>query len=184
MEKLVSFFVEGAPEGKGRARSVLNTPDPITGKRRVEFFRGKDAKGNVVKKRCHANILHRTPENTRNYEALIAIRAKAAMRSKLPVSAPVAVILIIKMPIPSSWPVWKRKLTLDGKVRPTVKPDSDNIAKAIYDGSNGIVWVDDMQIVEERKSKIYYPIPGVDVTVYVIDAYTAQISKKPTEKEK
>jgi len=180
MKKVVEFTVEGNPHGKGRARSTLNTPDPVTGKRRVNFFNKKLPNGQTVKQKCSANILHRTPEKTKNYEALVAIRAKAAMRSRLPLSGPVAVILVIKMPIPKSWPVWKRNMTLEGMIRPTVKPDSDNIAKAIYDGSNNIVWKDDMQIVEERKSKIYYPIPCVHVTVYALDAYPAQITSKPT----
>jgi len=38
---------------------------------------------------------------------------------------------------------------------PTVKPDLDNLEKALYDAGNGILWNDDSQIVTHTVSKYY-----------------------------
>ena len=32
---------------------------------------------------------------------------------------------------------------LEHRIRPTVKPDLDNVAKLIYDALNGVAWYDD-----------------------------------------
>lgn len=37
--------------------------------------------------------------------------------------------------------------------------------KAIFDGMNGVVWKDDVQVVEVRKRKRYAETPGVVVIV-------------------
>jgi Holliday junction resolvase RusA-like endonuclease len=50
-------------------------------------------------------------------------------------------------------------------VHPTVKPDIDNIAKAIADGGNGVVWADDKQIVRLTTLKRYGETPCVRVRV-------------------
>ena len=46
-----------------------------------------------------------------------------------------------------------------------VKEHADNVLKAVKDGMNGIVWVDDAQAVEYRISKRYSTAPGVCVSV-------------------
>lgn len=37
---------------------------------------------------------------------------------------------------------------LEHRIRPTVKPDLDNVAKLIYDALNGVAWYDDNAIVD------------------------------------
>lgn len=55
---------------------------------------------------------------------------------------------------------------LAGTVRPTKKPDCDNIAKAILDALNGIAYHDDSQIVTLAVEKWYTPDePCVIVTI-------------------
>jgi Holliday junction resolvase RusA-like endonuclease len=54
---------------------------------------------------------------------------------------------------------------LDGIVRPTKKPDFDNIGKIICDALNKIAYDDDSQIVEANIYKVYADIPRVEVTL-------------------
>lgn len=45
----------------------------------------------------------------------------------------------------------KRKV----RERPSVKPDLDNLTKAVKDSGNGILWKDDSQIVQIEAEKLY-----------------------------
>jgi len=51
------------------------------------------------------------------------------------------------VPIPRSMPKYKRALALEGKLRPTTKPDLDNLIKHLKDCANEILWSDDKQVV-------------------------------------
>ncbi|WP_279284564.1 RusA family crossover junction endodeoxyribonuclease [Clostridium sporogenes] len=50
-----------------------------------------------------------------------------------------------------------------GIVRPTIKPDVDNIAKVILDSLNGLAYKDDKQIIFCSISKWYGENPKVEV---------------------
>jgi Holliday junction resolvase RusA-like endonuclease len=41
------------------------------------------------------------------------------------------------------------------RMHPTVKPDVLNLAKAIEDAGNGILWLDDAQLCDVRSIKVY-----------------------------
>lgn len=57
---------------------------------------------------------------------------------------------------------WKM---LSGEIRPTKKPDYDNISKAVCDALNGLAYKDDAQIVDAHCHKVYGEIPMVIVTI-------------------
>ena len=57
----------------------------------------------------------------------------------------------------------KKEAKLSGKIRPTVKPDNDNIAKSVLDALSGLAYGDDKKIVELKVRKYY----GVEPYVYV-----------------
>lgn len=59
------------------------------------------------------------------------------------------------MPVPKSFSKKKRLQALTDQIRPTVKPDCDNIAKNINDALNGIAYPDDKQIVSLCVNKHY-----------------------------
>lgn len=134
---MIAFEVPGPPIGKGRPRA----------------FR----MGNSV--RMH------TPEKTANYESLVKLAARMAMKGAGLMAFPVALSLIVLHPIPKSWSKRRQEAALAGTERPTTKPDADNVAKAVADACNGIVWVDDAQVVELHVSKRYSATPGVMVEV-------------------
>ena len=134
---MIAFEIQGPPIGKGRPRAF-----------RI---------GNSV--RMH------TPEKTASYESLVKLAARMAMKSAAPMAFPVALSLIVLHPIPKSWSKRRQEAALAGTERPTTKPDADNVAKVIADACNGVVWVDDAQVVELHVSKRYSATPGVMVEV-------------------
>lgn len=75
-----------------------------------------------------------TPERTKNYEQLVALCASIAYAGDV-LACPVAVTI---------------DLHLYGKRR----IDVDNCAKSILDGMNGIVYIDDNQVVDLRVRKL------------------------------
>ncbi len=106
-----------------------------------------------------------TPQRTVNYESLVALAAQEAMRGKDIVTGPVKLALVAAVPVAKSWPKKRREAALEGREMPTGKPDIDNMVKAIADGMNGVVWVDDAQIVTLAVQKVYSETPGVAVFV-------------------
>ena len=106
-----------------------------------------------------------TPAKTVAYEGLIAMAAKQAMGGLDLLEGPCMVSMDIVCQIPSSWSAKKQQQAANGSIRPVTKPDIDNVEKAVFDGCNGVVWKDDVQVVEVRKSKRYGVTPGVTVVI-------------------
>ncbi|WP_407059252.1 RusA family crossover junction endodeoxyribonuclease (plasmid) [Ralstonia syzygii subsp. celebesensis] len=106
-----------------------------------------------------------TPEPTARYENLVKLAATQAMAGQPPIEGPVELWLDINLQIPASWSKKRQQQAAAGHVAATKKPDADNVLKAVKDGMNGIVWVDDAQAVEYRISKRYSASPGVLVSV-------------------
>lgn len=59
----------------------------------------------------------------------------------------------------------KRAAKLANEIRPTKKPDLDNVFKAIADGLNNIAYHDDSQIVGCSVEKYFSEEPRVEVTI-------------------
>jgi Holliday junction resolvase RusA-like endonuclease len=106
-----------------------------------------------------------TPQKTKDYESLVMDSASEAMGASEPLETPVKIFIHIRMPIPASYSKRMRQDCLDQLIRPVKKPDWDNVAKAITDALNGIVYVDDCQIVDAHVTKRYSDVAGVDVIV-------------------
>lgn len=137
----LAFTVPGEPQGKGRARV------------------GKSFGG-------HARMF--TPAKTVAYEGLVAMAAQQVMADTGPFSCALAVEIESVHTIPASWSKKRREGALQGLAAHTSKPDIDNIAKAVADGGNGVVWVDDRQIARLTVIKRYGEVPAVHVRVAVL----------------
>jgi Holliday junction resolvase RusA-like endonuclease len=87
------------------------------------------------------------------------------MGQRLPTKRAVACHLWIYRPIQQSESKHRRDLKASGFIRPTVKPDVDNVFKAVTDACTGIVWHDDNQIVEAHIVKQYSDRPRVVLEV-------------------
>lgn len=138
----------GPPIGKGRPRFRWVAPNPVT--RRPGFV--------------HVY----TPKETELVQQALAWKGKAAMRGRLVLECPLAVMLYAMMPVPRSWPNKKRDAALSGAIFHTSTPDGDNIFKLAADGLNGIIWKDDKQIVRHMVVKEYAEQPGLIVEVYTL----------------
>ena len=111
-----------------------------------------------------------TPENTRRYEKRIKqVAALEVLRQGWQITdKAVSVSICARFPIPESWTKRKKLMALSGDLHPVKKPDSDNITKAVLDAMNGIVYNDDVQVIDVRVIKQYCTtgqVPGVDVLV-------------------
>jgi Holliday junction resolvase RusA-like endonuclease len=105
-----------------------------------------------------------TPVRTAAYEQALGYMALQAMRGKKPLTEAVRVVVRAFMPIPKSWPLSERKRAIVNAIRPTGKPDCDNILKML-DALNKIVWLDDAQIVSAEIHKIYSSRPHLVIEV-------------------
>ena len=54
---------------------------------------------------------------------------------------------------------------LEGKIRPILAPDDDNIAKICRDALNGVAYADDKQIVDGIQRKFYSELPRVVIEI-------------------
>lgn len=115
-----------------------------------------------------------TPPETRAYEERLAWAARAAMRGAEPLEGPLVVAVLARFAPPESWSGAKKSRALRGLVRPTGKPDADNVLKAL-DALNKIVWADDAQIVEATVKKIYAAAPGLLVRVWRLEEGLADL---------
>ena len=106
-----------------------------------------------------------TPAKTAEYESEIEVMARAAMGSSPPLETPVAVFCYVQVPTPSGLSKTRTKACLDGLERPTKRPDLDNIVKAYLDGMNGVVYLDDKQVVSLHCTKTYGAVGVVNILV-------------------
>lgn len=136
MKDIKFFMIPGEPTGKGRPR----------------FTRSGHAY---------------TPEKTASYEQAVrqAYRSEFPDAEPIPEGVPVAVKIVAGYGIPKSTSKVKAERMLAGEIRPTKKPDADNVAKAICDALNGIAYHDDSQITMLCVSKHYTKNPGCLVRI-------------------
>jgi len=118
--KSVLVIVEGEPIGKGRAKA--------------------SSVGGFVRMY--------TPAKTRQYEDRIRTEATASMNGRDPFARPCLLELDLVFEVPASYSKLKRAKCLSGEIRPTKKPDVDNVLKAVCDSFNGVVWTDDVMATD------------------------------------
>jgi Holliday junction resolvase RusA-like endonuclease len=136
--KPVLIVLDGEPRGKGRPR--------FSRKSGVAF----------------------TPAETRKYEAALRLAAQDAMENRVPFECPLRVVVEASMPIPVSWPKWKRDFANMGMFLHTSKPDVDNLMK-MMDAFNEIVWRDDSQISSATVTKRYSAKPSLRIEVHPLE---------------
>lgn len=90
---------------------------------------------------------------------------KAQAGLQFPDDAMLSVRIFAYLSIPKSVSKKKRTAMLEGLIRPTKKPDHDNIGKIVCDALNGIAYRDDAQIVDSLVRKFYSDKPCVLVEI-------------------
>lgn len=112
-----------------------------------------------------------TPSKTAQAEDTLAGRALvelAPVRERLPLAGPLRLVAVFTLPVAPSWPKKKQEAARTGALQPTGKPDVDNLVKLATDALNGVVWVDDSQLVEVVARKVYGDVPSTRLTVDVV----------------
>ena len=105
-------------------------------------------------------VTARTPDKTKRFENDIKILyAQKAKGFKFDKQVPLELEVFFGMPIPKSFSKTKRRQIEQGLIFHAVKPDLDNLLKAILDALNGLAWYDDAQIVSIQAEK-GYPTDG------------------------
>ena len=105
-----------------------------------------------------------TPDATVEYENLVRLSYKINTHGEK-LNGEIKASITAVFPVPKSDSKKKRAQKLEGTIRPTVKPDCDNIAKIILDALNHIAYDDDSQVVSLELQKIYGEEPKTIVTL-------------------
>ena len=98
-----------------------------------------------------------TPKETLVYENYVKMCYSDYARQFewLPYENQVKAEIDVLVAVPKSDSKAKKKAKIEGAIRPTVKPDCDNLAKSILDSLNGLAYQDDKQVVELIVKKYY-----------------------------
>ena len=107
-----------------------------------------------------------TPDDTVEYERLVVLAYRGKFGNlKFPDKTPLDLRVRAYFSVPASDSKKKRIQKTQGAIRPTKKPDWDNIGKIIADSLNGVAYHDDTQIVDAQVRKFYSDVPRVEVTI-------------------
>ena len=134
----VSFTVLGEPQGKGRPR-----------------FR-----------QINGHVSTYTPDKTSSYENLVKIEyERQCCGLRFDDKDQLDMRIYAYYQVPASASKKKKALMLEGALRPSKKPDVDNVVKIIADSLNGVAYKDDVQIVYTIVRKFYSDTPRVKVVI-------------------
>lgn len=137
----IRFIVPGPPQGKARARTVRYK---------------------------NGSIGSYTPDQTVVYENLIKISYLGQTNKIYNNKEALAVRITACFEPPKSTSKKRKAQMLSGQIRPTKKPDIDNIVKCILDGLNSVAYRDDTQVVSVQAVKKYAEKAEVQVEITVI----------------
>ena len=135
---IIAFTIPGQPVAKGRPRACI---------------RG-------------GKVATYTPDNTARYENLVKLAAQEALKGLPPIGGAVALEVKVFLAVPASWPKKKQAEAVAGTVRPSGRPDADNLLKSVADGMNGVVFADDAQVTSCLVQKRYDTAPRVEVRAW------------------
>jgi Holliday junction resolvase RusA-like endonuclease len=123
-------------------------------------------KGRPIFSTWGGRVSARTPEKTVAYENDIkAMYRRAHPNRGFPEGVMLDLRVIAYFGVPNSASQKRRAAMLAGEIRPTKKPDADNILKVIADSLNGLAYHDDSQLVDTQIRKFYSVWPRVEVTI-------------------
>jgi Holliday junction resolvase RusA-like endonuclease len=139
----VVVWLPGPPRGKGAPRASVLAANPAKGRFQARAIAFQDGE-------------------TRSYEAQIKYMGQIAMREAL-LDAPMEGMLRCRVTavfaVPKSMSKRDKAHALAGYIRPTTKPDDDNLLKC-RDALKGVVFRDDSLFVESVVRKFYGENPG------------------------
>ena len=134
--KQVRFIVFGEPKGKGRPRFSTQTGRAFT------------------------------PKQTVNYETLVHTEYVVQCKGfRFLDDAMLDMRILAYYSIPKSGSKKVKAQKLANVIRPTKKPDMDNVVKMVADALNQVAYKDDTQIVDCQVRKFYSAEPRIEVII-------------------
>ena len=107
-----------------------------------------------------------TPKETLAYENMVKwCYEQEAKGYKFPDDAMLDVRILAYYTIPKSVSKKKRQQMVDRVIRPTKKPDCDNVVKLVCDALNALAYHDDAAVVDCQVRKFYSENPRLDVII-------------------
>lgn len=135
----IKFTVPGEPKGKGRPRAAK---------------RGE-------------HIAMYTPKGTADYENEISAAYRRVARGfRFSDTDMFGLEVKVYQGIPKSASKAKRQDMLSGRIRPTKKPDIDNILKIVMDALNMLAYKDDRFVVISNAEKFYSDTPRLEIRLF------------------
>ena len=110
-------------------------------------------------------------DESRNYKTQVKLIAQTAAREQgwtFAETEGIGMKVYAYMSIPKSETKKFHAAAVASDIRPTKKPDVDNIFKAVSDALNGVLYHDDRQILLSRVEKYYSDEPRVEVEVFIV----------------
>lgn len=111
-----------------------------------------------------------TPKKTEDYEDLIRACWLEQSDGWHCYFGGIGIVVTAYFGIPKSATKASRQAMKGGALRPSKKPDSDNILKVVCDALNTYAYQDDKQIVDARITKIYDENPRLEIVLYDIES--------------
>jgi len=143
-KRIIQLTVPGEPQGKQRAKSARIGTGP------------------------KAYIKTYTPERTVNYETYIKQLFVVKYPDFVPVEGALELELTASCTIPASTSKKRKALMESNEIRPTKRPDVDNLVKIVMDALESLAYKNDSQIVDESTHKFFSIRPGLDIKIYEI----------------
>jgi Holliday junction resolvase RusA-like endonuclease len=152
---MITFDIPGKPTGKGRPRATV---------------RGR-----------HAAVY--TDKKTANAEVSFLAQA-LPYKPVRPLTGMLAVTICTYEKPASRFNAAQRAKALANAIRPTGKPDADNVAKLCLDALNGVFFEDDCQVVDLIVHRYHDTTPHVRMQIEEIASAPAVASCNPVNDKK
>ncbi|QPQ35919.1 RusA family crossover junction endodeoxyribonuclease [Lysinibacillus sp. JNUCC-52] len=110
------------------------------------------------------NVSVRDPKESKDYKSFVRLVASQVAPDTL-ITEEIRLRIDVYRKIPKSFSKKKHQQAVEGALRPTTKPDIDNLAKGIKDGLSKVIWHDDSQVTELVARKLYSDNPRAEVTI-------------------
>lgn len=110
-----------------------------------------------------------TDTKTATYENLVRLAFVEKYPDFKPLEGALTLSVMACFPIPVSWSKKRRERAQNNRIYKTSRPDADNLVKSVCDGLNGVLWLDDAQIVNLHVYKMYSTYPRTEITVWEED---------------
>lgn len=126
----------------------------------------------------HSGKVTYTPKETRMWEDIIASEyIRQCGGYMFPSESGIKLMVFAYFPIPKGFSKAKREAAVRERIRPSSKPDWDNIGKLVSDALNGVAYADDKMITEAFVGKYYSEEPRTVVYIEQVKVETDKEAK-------